>query len=428
MPNGNVLLVAWDLLTDADAIAAGRNPALITGTEWFPDAVYEVQQTGPTTGTIVWEWHFMDHIVQDFDNTKPNFGVVADHPELLDINYPPTIVDDGDWNHVNAINYDPVNDLILINSPFQNEFYLIDHSTTTAEAAGHTGGNYGKGGDILYRWGNPEAYDRGTTADQTLFFQHGTAFIPEGLPGAGNLIGFNNRKGTPLGQDFSAVYELDIPDDFTLGAGQAWGPSGFVWEYTAPVPTDLYSAGLSNAERLPNGNTLVDSGRQGWLFELGASDTIVWEYFNTVPSPTALVFQVSYYERYLWADTESLSVSAGGAVDFDLVAGSVNAGDFYLMLGSATGTSPGFPLGTLNLPLNVDTYLLYTLGNPNNALLPTSFGLLDGTGNGQADFVLPAGLLASLSGATIHHAYVVLDSGTGAITLASNAVPLEFTP
>jgi len=44
---------------------------------------------------------------------------------------------------------------------------VIDHSTTTAQAAGHSGGTYGKGGDLLYRWGNPNAYQHGTAADES---------------------------------------------------------------------------------------------------------------------------------------------------------------------------------------------------------------------------------------------------------------------
>ena len=77
----------------------------------------------------------MDHVIQDFDNAKPNFGVVADHPELLDINFPPNVTSNGDFNHSNSLSYDPIADIILLNSPFQAEFYFIDHSTTTAEAA-----------------------------------------------------------------------------------------------------------------------------------------------------------------------------------------------------------------------------------------------------------------------------------------------------
>lgn len=429
MPNGNVLMIAWDILDAADAVAAGRDPALLGGSRWMPDTIVEVEPAGPTTGVVVWKWSVMDHLVQDFDATKANFGVVADHPELLDVNFPPTPVPDGDWNHANAISYDPVRDLILINFPFQDELYLIDHSTTTAEAAGHTGGDFGRGGDFLYRWGNPASYDAGTAADQALFNQHGVKFIPEGLPGAGHVLGFNNQAGTPLGQNFSAVFELELPADFSIAPGQPFGPSGYVWEYTAPNPTDFFSGFVSSAERLPNGHTLVDSGRQnGWLFELDTSDQIVWEYFNQLPSPTALVFQVSYVERTLWSDASSVSVSGGGAIDFDLVAGSANAGDFYVLLGSFSGTAPGLILDGNVLPLAVDAYFAYTLANPNAPPFAGSLGVLDGSGNASASFTLPAGSNGALVGIEAHHACVVLDPALPIVTRTTNAVPLTFAP
>ena len=53
-----------------------------------------------------------------------------------------------------------------------SELWVIDHSTKTAEAAIHEGGRSGKGGDLLYRWGNPRAYRAGTVKDQKLFGQH----------------------------------------------------------------------------------------------------------------------------------------------------------------------------------------------------------------------------------------------------------------
>ena len=58
-----------------------------------------------------------------------------------------------------------------------NEIYVIDHSTTTEEAAGHSGGLSGKGGDILYRWGNPQNYQRGNSQDQILISQHSVNWI-----------------------------------------------------------------------------------------------------------------------------------------------------------------------------------------------------------------------------------------------------------
>lgn len=429
LPNGNVLAIAWELSTTADAIAEGRDPALVEGTEWYPDEIIELEQTGLGTADIVWRWRMMDHVVQDFDVTKPNFGDPADHPELLDLNYPPTVVANGDWNHCNAIDYLPSLDLILISSPFQNEFWVIDHSTTTAEAAGHTGGTFGKGGDFLYRWGNPLAYGAGTEDDQQLFFQHSTHWIPEGLPGAGNILIFNNRAGTPDGLDHSSVVELELPPNFSLDPGAAYGPEAPLWVYTTPDPEDFYSNIVSSARRLPNGNTLVCAGNQsGWIFEVTSAGDVVWEHFNQTPTPTAIVFMASYWERTLWADRDFISTSAGGLTRLDMVAGSKHAGDFYLVIGSFAGTTPGFDINGVNLPLNPDPYFILTLTEVNDGPFQDTFGVLDSLGNGQAGLNLPPGAANPFVGANMYHAYLVGNSATQAIEMASNAVALELRP
>jgi len=81
LPNGNVLLIAWETKTLDEAIAAGRNPNTIKGDTFIPDHIIEVKPTGPTSGEIVWEWHVWDHLIQDYNSSKANYGVVADHPE-----------------------------------------------------------------------------------------------------------------------------------------------------------------------------------------------------------------------------------------------------------------------------------------------------------------------------------------------------------
>lgn len=424
LPNGNVLMLAWERMTAAQAIAAGRDPALLTSGDWFPDAILEIRQTGLTTGAVVWEWHMMDHVVQDFDSSQANFGVVADHPELLDINFPPKVVSTGDWNHLNAVSYDPVRDLVVINSPFQEEFWCIDHSTTSAEAAGHTGGARGMGGDFVYRWGNPQAYRAGTPSDQKLFFQHGTHVIPQGLQGAGNILVFNNRAGTPAGLDYSAVEELQLPASFTPPPhGTAWGPSGPVWEYKAPVPTTFYSSNVSSARRLPNGNTLICKGNGGWLFEITSAGQMVWEYFPQVYTPP-LVFMATYSDRGLWADHESLTASAGGSIHFDLEAGSARARHSYVIVGSMSGTTPGFDLGAFHVPLNIDGYTLGLLSSVGAGPFADWVGVFDAGGGASANLALPP--LASLAGITLHHAYVTLHPTRGVVTYSSNAVPLSL--
>ncbi len=423
LPNGNVLIIAWDLMSAAEAIAAGRDPALISSANWLPDAIFEVVQTGPTSGVVGWEWHLMDHVIQDRDPTKPNYGVVADHPELVDINFPPTVLTDGDWTHCNSVGYDPLNDIVILNSPRLGEFYFIDHSTTTAEAAGHTGGNYGIGGDILYRWGNPQTYGRGTAGDQQLDGQHSAYIIPQGLAGAGNVLVFNNMAGQVAGQSYSSVVEIALPVTFAAPpAGVPYGPPVVAWEYVASPPASFYSRIISSARRLPNGNTLICSGVQRRFFEVDPGGQIVWEAPRPIPLAPGFIFQVNYYERYLWADRRTLSASTGGSVGYDLVAGTRNAGAVYVMLGSASGTNPGFTVRGARLPLNPDGYTLATMSLAGSSTLPTFVGVLDGSGNGRASFALPP--LPGLAGITLHHAYVVLP--TTGVSLASNAEPLRF--
>ena len=98
----------------------------------------------------------------------------------------------ADWTHFNSVDYNPELDQIVVSPREFGELWVIDRSTTIEEAAGRTGGNSGKGGSLLYRWGNPAAYKSGSRADQKLFYQHDPKWIPPGLPGAGNILVFNN--------------------------------------------------------------------------------------------------------------------------------------------------------------------------------------------------------------------------------------------
>ena len=79
MPNGNVLMIVWDKKSKDEAIAAGRKPELVSNYV-LPDSIVEIKPTGKTTGEVVWEWHLWDHLVQDQDSTKANYGDVAAIP------------------------------------------------------------------------------------------------------------------------------------------------------------------------------------------------------------------------------------------------------------------------------------------------------------------------------------------------------------
>jgi len=297
MPNGNILLIAWEVKSEAEATQAGRDPNLPGPGYLYPDHIVEVQpdfQNGG--GTIVWEWHVWDHLVQQFDETKDNWhGAtgVADHPELIDINFVST-ADEGagepeDWTHANGIDYNAELDQIVLSVREFSEFWIIDHSTTTEEAAGHTGGNSGRGGDLLYRWGNPQAYDRGDADDRQLFYQHDSQWIPDGLPGAGHITVLNNGFGRP-GTDFTQVFEIVPPIDenglYPIDAGQPWGPALPVWQYDAPVGD--FTAIISGAQRLPNGNTLIDYGVKGTFSEVTPEGVEVWRYVSPYVNNTQL--------------------------------------------------------------------------------------------------------------------------------------------
>lgn len=287
LPNGNIVMIAWEAISIQDAIDFGRDPALIGASGLWPEHLIEYN---PTLDQIVWEWHSWDHVVQDFDNTKPNFGVVADHPELFDLNF-----DKGnaaaDWQHFNAVDYNADLDQLLFSSPAWNEIYIIDHSTTTSEAASHVGGLSGKGGDILWRWGNPEIYGRGVTADRQLYGQHDAHWIPSGYRYENEIMVFNNGKGmTP--DEFSRICIINpviLPNgDYDIVTGGSFLPTAFGYSYEAPTPTDFYSHNISSAEMLPNGNIFIDDGAKGHFFEVDSLGNKVWDYINPVVTDSIL--------------------------------------------------------------------------------------------------------------------------------------------
>ena len=94
--------------------------------------------------------------------------------------------------HCNSISYNPMLDEILISSRSMSEIYIIDHSTSTQQASSHSGGNHNKGGDIVYRWGNPQVYNQGSLIDKKLFGQHDAHWIPNDFPDGGKIMIFNN--------------------------------------------------------------------------------------------------------------------------------------------------------------------------------------------------------------------------------------------
>ena len=282
LPNGNVLLIAWEHKADASAIANGRNPNMLDGSQqpfgFWPDHIIEVN---PESNSIAWEWHVWDHLIQDYDSSKVNYGVVSDHPELVNLNYPSGPITNGDWLHINAVDYNAELDQIILSVHHFGEIWIIDHSTTTIEAASHTGGNSGKGGDLLYRWGNPQAYIGGNSNERIFFGQHDARWIEDGS----QVMVFNNGSGRP-GGSYSSIDVITQPigEDnlYVLDSNGIYGPDTLSWQYTATPLGDLFAANISGAHRLENGNTLICDGPRGHYFEVDSAGSLVWDYVNPV--------------------------------------------------------------------------------------------------------------------------------------------------
>ena len=298
LPNGNILIVAWERAYSTEWSELGRTSVNNSLNQMWFTAIFEVEPNLETgSEEIVWEWHIKDHLVQDTGSQyTATYGTISDHPELMDINCGsvgsnggPGGQANGDWMHVNAINYNADLDQIVMSSRHQDEIYIIDHSTTTEEAADHTGGVYGKGGDFLYRWGNPQNYDRGNNNDHILADQHSVNWIPSGYPGEGNLILFNNFYTN----NSSSVFEITTPvnndGSYSIDNNNPFAPDDVAWTYTG----GFFSQAQGGAFRLPNGNTLITEATDAYIFEINPSGNIVWDY--DYPSNTAMIPRAQKY-------------------------------------------------------------------------------------------------------------------------------------
>jgi len=280
LPNGNTFILVWEYHSVQEALDKGRDAGTLYGPEApdqngiWPDMVEEIDPQG----NKVWEWHSFDHTGAN-DSTK------------LDINYylplpipavgRQSYMGNADWTHFNTVGYLPADDLMIVNSRNIGEFYLINHDTTTEEAAGPAG-------DILYRWGNPSAYGQGerpsflNDGDQQLFGPHCALPIEQGCPGYGNILVLDNGWQRPEGNRSRSVeVEPNLTD---------WlDPAQFIWAYNTRKPTSFYSAYQCANQRLPNGNTHITSTGEGHLIEVTYGDPtaspvvrpeIVWDFIN----------------------------------------------------------------------------------------------------------------------------------------------------
>lgn len=267
MPNGNVMLIVYELKNGTASSAAGSNYA---GTLW-PDCIVEVQPTGATSGTIVWEWHLWDHLCQDDNASGGNYVTsVADHPELYDINAVTLNSMNKDFWHMNGIDYNPILDQIVVSAHNTNEFYVIDHSTTTAEAASHSGGRGGRGGDFLYRWGNPSRYDQAGSANFDVL--HDAHWIPQGCPNAGWIVALNNEGISTTQSCVDMVSPPYSGFNYSYTPNTAYAPSTYTFRRNCTGGT----SNMGNSQQLPNGNMLICLAMSGTMYEIDPNGNTLW--------------------------------------------------------------------------------------------------------------------------------------------------------
>lgn len=263
LPNGNVLVISYDVKTPTDVTNAGGSSAI---TVWA-EKILELKPIGTNSAQVVWQWNVWDHLVQNVNSSAGNYQTsIVNNPQLLNINYSLQ----KDWMHMNGIDYNPILDQIVVSSHNINEWYVIDHSTTTAEAASHTGGNAGKGGDFLYRWGNPMAYQ--AAGVKILNVTHDAHWIPEGVPNAGYLVGVNNQGSAG---PKTTIDQVSVPRsnyNYTIALGTPYTPSTFNLRHTSTG----YTSNMGSSDQFPNGNQMVCLATAGSIYEINSTGTVLW--------------------------------------------------------------------------------------------------------------------------------------------------------
>jgi hypothetical protein len=333
------LYIANKNVSQAQAVAAGANPANGSYTDGQMDAIVEVDMNGK----IVWEWWFFNHVVQDFDSTKLNYvgkgKTIADYPGKININMTGKPLK-KDWLHCNSIDYNDSLGHIVVNS-VHGEFYIIDHDNTflVGDTAGSMALAAGSKGDFLYRFGDPARYNLGdppsiladwtssTTGNKQIGGSHDVHWVKSGLLGAGNIQIFNN--GEYLFERVSQSYIFEVNPYYNsskVNTGAYVNPptAGYytwiypnkdamkqnklisnqaVWIYCSKNDQNFFSTIGGSEQRLPNTNTLICSDAQGHLFEVTYGDAttspqVVWEYINPVTEDGIKTIITDQYPMY----------------------------------------------------------------------------------------------------------------------------------
>ena len=289
MPNGNILIIGAEQMPFEEMVENGFDTLSNNQSSLYFETILEIN---PNTDSVVWQWHSWDHLIQELDASKLNYGIVVNHPEKIHLNYQEFTAQKPDFLHANSIDYNEELDQILLSVRNFNEVWIIDHSASTAEAASSEGGLSGMGGDLMYRWGNPHAYQRGSLEERKLFRQHDAQWIDDLVDSTyvhfGKLAIFNNSvgDGVSLGQIFAPQWDANT--NTYLMEEDIFLPTGISDSFSHPEPDKNFSGVASSIQIFGNGYVQMCVAQQGRTFVLNPEGELVWEYITPLRNGQAV--------------------------------------------------------------------------------------------------------------------------------------------
>jgi hypothetical protein len=279
MDNGNLLVVAWEKIELNELISLGRDTT--SDQDLFSEIIFEIDPENQFE--TVWMWRAIDHTIQNIDPLLPNFSEPENNPNRFDINLNNPA--NGDWLHINSIDYNSDLDQILLSGHGINEIFIIDHSTTTLESVGSNGGLAGQGGDLLFRWGSPNNYLSDEDIEPLLFSQHAAEWITDGEAQEDRVLFFNNGRKKKDGSTFSSVDEIRLDRtnyNYNFRGNENQQKNDLIWSYNQFGEFNLDSKIMSGALRLIDNHTLITEAVTGRIIEIDEDKNIVWSYINPV--------------------------------------------------------------------------------------------------------------------------------------------------
>ncbi|ONI39302.1 hypothetical protein AN639_06390 [Candidatus Epulonipiscium fishelsonii] len=300
LPNGNIIAIAYDLITPEDANVQYGIDIVdpIMNSYHLSERLIEIKPNlEDGTADIVWEWNALDRVVQNIHSDLDNYGDITDKSKINAYYYSNNIFYTGQFFHLNSIDYNAEFDQLIVSSGMYNELWVIDHNTTTDEAKGEAG-------DLLYRWGNEQTYSEDGTGEQTLYFQHDAYWIDAKN---GEIQVFNNGANRQL-EDGESNYTEILRMKLPVSPDGEWDINAepeITWHFNKNGDdSDFFSLFMGGARMLPNGNTIAVSAADYRIVEINPDGEIILDYIMPIPGRGMRVDKISPDYSGLQFDTK----------------------------------------------------------------------------------------------------------------------------